>query len=70
SAQLFLVIDRLSRSWKISLWSPGFGVYPITANQAQPPSGLTVQTVFPVIVRNGKAVSLPGFGFFSPLPHP
>ena len=31
-AQLFLAIDRLSRSGKISLWSPGFGNYLITAN--------------------------------------
>jgi hypothetical protein len=32
-AQLFLAIDRLSRSGKISLWSPGFGDYLITVNQ-------------------------------------
>ena len=37
-AQLFLAIDRLSRSRKISLWSPGFGDYLITANQAQRPA--------------------------------
>lgn len=37
-AQLFLAIDRLSRSGKISLWSPGFGDYLITANQTQRPS--------------------------------
>jgi hypothetical protein len=36
-AQLFLAIDRLSRSRKISLWSPGFGDYLITANQTQRP---------------------------------
>lgn len=34
-AQLFLAIDRLSRSGKISLWSPGFGDYLITANKRQ-----------------------------------
>jgi len=34
-AQLFLAIDRLSRSRKISLWSPGFGDYLLTANQTQ-----------------------------------
>lgn len=34
-AQLFLAIDRLSRSGKISLWSPGFGDYLITVNQAR-----------------------------------
>jgi hypothetical protein len=32
-AQLFLAIDRLSRSGQISLWSPGFGDYLITVNQ-------------------------------------
>jgi hypothetical protein len=37
-AQLFLAIDRLSRSGKISLWSPGFGDYLITANQTQRPA--------------------------------
>jgi hypothetical protein len=37
-AQLFLAIDRLSRSRKISLWSPGFGDYLITANQPQRPA--------------------------------
>ena len=36
-AQLFLAIDRLSRSRKISLWSPGFGVYLVTLNMTQPP---------------------------------
>ena len=36
--QLFLAIDRLSRSEKISLWSPGFGDYLITANQPSPPA--------------------------------
>ena len=36
--QLFLAIDRLSRSGKISLWSPGFGNYLITANQTQRPA--------------------------------
>ena len=34
-AQLFRAIDRLSRSRKISLWSPGFSEYLITANQTQ-----------------------------------
>jgi hypothetical protein len=34
-AQLFLAIDRLSRSGKISLWSPGFGDYLITVNGRQ-----------------------------------
>lgn len=34
-AQLFLAIDRLSRSGKISLWSPGFGDYLITVNQGR-----------------------------------
>jgi hypothetical protein len=34
--QLFLAIDRLSRSKKISLWSPGFGEYQITVNGTQP----------------------------------
>ena len=37
-AQLFLAIDRLSRSRKISLWSPGFGDYLITVNQGQRPA--------------------------------
>ena len=37
-AQLFLAIDRLSRSGKISLWSPGFGDYLITVNHGQRPA--------------------------------
>jgi hypothetical protein len=37
-AQLFLGIDRLSRSGQISLWSPGFGDYLITVNQRQRPA--------------------------------
>ncbi len=37
-AQLFLAIDRLSRSGKISLWSPGFGDYFITVNQRPRPA--------------------------------
>jgi hypothetical protein len=37
-AQLFLAIDRLSRSGKISLWSPGFGDYLITVNQGHRPA--------------------------------
>jgi hypothetical protein len=40
-AQLFLAIDRLSRSGKISLWSPGFGDYLISRNQRQRPTNLT-----------------------------
>jgi hypothetical protein len=35
-AQVFLAIDRLSRSGKIALWSPGFGERLISANRAQP----------------------------------
>jgi hypothetical protein len=37
-AQLFLAIDRLSRSGKISLWSPGFGDYLITVNHGIRPA--------------------------------
>ena len=37
-AQLFLAIDRLSRSGKISLWSPGFGDYLITVNNGIRPA--------------------------------
>jgi hypothetical protein len=37
-AQLFLAVDRLSRSGKISLWSPGFGDYLITVNRTEPPT--------------------------------
>jgi hypothetical protein len=37
-AQLFLAIDRLSRSGRISLWSPGFGDYLITVNQGRRPA--------------------------------
>jgi len=31
--RLFLAVDRLSRSGKVALWSPGFGEYFITAKQ-------------------------------------
>ncbi|WP_447979576.1 hypothetical protein [Candidatus Nitrospira bockiana] len=34
-AQLFLAIDRLSRSGSITLWSPGFGDYLISVNDGQ-----------------------------------
>jgi hypothetical protein len=34
-AQLFLAIDRLNRSGKISLWSPGFGEHLISFNRTQ-----------------------------------
>src|SRR5688500_4611211 len=37
-AQLFLAIDGLSRSGKISLWSPGVGDYLITVNGDQRPA--------------------------------
>lgn len=37
-AQLFLAIDRLSRSGQISLWSPGFGDCLITANPGHRPA--------------------------------
>jgi hypothetical protein len=33
--QLFLAVDRLSRSGKISLWAPGFGDYLITLNRTE-----------------------------------
>ena len=36
--QLFLAVDRLSRSGKISLWSPGFGDYLITINRTERPT--------------------------------
>lgn len=35
-AQLFLAIDRLSRTGQISLWSPRGGDYLITVNRRQP----------------------------------
>ena len=44
-AQLFLAIDRLSRSRKISLWSPRFGDYMITVNGTEP-SGRTKKRLF------------------------
>ena len=34
-AQIILAIDRLSRSRKISLWSPGFGEHLISVNRTQ-----------------------------------
>ena len=34
--QLILAIDRLSRSGKISLWSPGFGEHLISVNRTRP----------------------------------
>jgi hypothetical protein len=42
-AQLFLAIDRLSRSGHIALWSPGFGDYLITANSGQRPVSITTR---------------------------
>ena len=36
-AQLFLAIDRLKRSGRISLWSPGLGEHLISANRTPPP---------------------------------